>query len=79
MKTFILKRLVKLNGKIESLYHEFLEVSKNKEAMNVYVENLTSIKKRAMVFYSKREAEAMGVFLDNSLEGGGKTKIEVIS
>lgn len=79
METHIIKRVVKTNGKFETLFHQKLEVSKNKEAMNVYVEHLSSKKKDAMVFYSKREVDAMAKYLSTSLEGSAGDKSEVIT
>ena len=68
MEKFIIKRGIKFNGKFKELYHESLKPSSNKFAMNVYVENVESDKKKAMVFYSKKEADAMAVYLVNSSE-----------
>lgn len=68
MEKYIIKRKIKFNGEFRELYHESLKPSNNKSAMNVYVENVVMDRKKAMVFYSKREADAMAIYLVNSSE-----------
>ena len=63
MKKYIIRRFIKMNGKFKTLYHEKLELSTNKFAMNVYVENVTKVKKKALVFYDLKEADKMAAFL----------------
>ena len=45
-----------INGNIVELYHESISVSKNKQAMNVYVESLNSDIKLARRFYDYDES-----------------------
>lgn len=57
METWIIKYNSKINGKFEVVYHEDIKNSTNKEAMNVYVEHVTSDKRKAKRFYDKDEAQ----------------------
>jgi hypothetical protein len=63
---YIIKVILTQPGNTETLYHEKLELSKNKSATNVYVQHLTSDKKKALIFYDKEEADKMAVFVTDS-------------
>jgi len=56
METWIIKYDLKINGKFEIVYHKDISNSENKSAMNVYVEHVTSDKRKAKRFYNKEEA-----------------------
>lgn len=57
METFVIKWEIKFDGKFKEKFHENITPQKNKEAMNMYVENITVDKSKAKVFYKKSEAE----------------------
>jgi len=67
MKKYIIRRFIKFNGEFKILYHEGLEISKNKGAMNVYVERVCKTKKSALVFYDLDEADRMAKFLTSEI------------
>lgn len=76
MKKYIIQRLIKFNGKFETLYHEKLGLSTNKQAMNVYTESLGD-KRKALRFYDLLEANKMAIFLEQ--EGISTSKILTIN
>jgi hypothetical protein len=75
MEKFIILREIKIGGVIKPFYHESVRPSENQSAMNVYVENVETDKKKAKVFYDKKEVDAMAVFLESSMVGGGKSTV----
>ena len=66
--SYIIKYLIRVDGKLKILYHENITLSTSKECSNVYMEHLTSYKKKALVFYTKEEAVKIAdLFMDNRL------------
>ena len=56
MDKYVIEYDSKVNGINIKLYHESININKNKDAMNVYVESLTTDIKIAKIFYDKEEA-----------------------
>jgi hypothetical protein len=64
MEKFIIEMQVKINGKFEKHYHQNITEQKNKEAMNVYVEHITSKKREAKIFYDEDEAKRVAIMFE---------------
>jgi hypothetical protein len=57
MEKYIIELETKVNGKWEKGYHENLTASTRKDTMNVYVQHVTTDKRKAKRFYDKEEAQ----------------------
>lgn len=57
MTKFIIELQTKVNGEFQKGYHEKLTESKRDDTMNVYVEHVTTDKKKAKRFYDEDEAQ----------------------
>jgi hypothetical protein len=57
MEKYLIELQTKINGEFQKGYHEKLMESTNKYAMNVYVEHVTTDKRKAKRFFDKDEAE----------------------
>lgn len=57
MKKYIIELYTKVNGKVGTYYHEKITESTRNDTMNVYVEHITTSKRKAKVFYDKGEAQ----------------------
>lgn len=79
MNTYIIKRQIKVEGKIKTYYHQSLSITPNKSVMNVYVESIVAEKRKALRFYEKKEADGMVAYLLTSSEGREGEGSEVIT
>ena len=77
-ENFVIKREIKMDGKVRFLFHQFLKPSKGRHAENVYVESVTEDRDKAMVFFHKKEADAMAVYLLTSLDSSEGEKATVV-
>jgi hypothetical protein len=57
MEKYIIELQTKINGNFEKGYHEKLTESTRKDTMNVYVEHVTTDKRKAKRFYDADEAQ----------------------
>lgn len=64
MEKFIIEMQVKINGEFLKHYHQNITEQKGKEAMNVYVENITSKKSEAKIFYDEDEAKRVAIMFE---------------
>jgi hypothetical protein len=78
MDTYIIERRVKSNGGAKTFYHQSLAINQNKSVMNVYIESITSIKKEALRFYDKAEAEGMAVLMSRDVQEGEGSEVITI-
>ena len=65
MENYIIEIRMKVKGNVVTYYHEDIISQKNNQVMNMYVENITSERKKAKVFYDKQEAERIGVLFSS--------------
>jgi len=64
---YIIKIKTKVNGVFEIAYHENITINNPKnEAINTYVEHITTDKKKALQFFDKDEAQRLAVFFKYS-------------
>ena len=60
MEKYIIELHTKVNGKFQVGYHEKITESTRKDTTNVYVEHITTDKKKAKRFFEQEEAEKIG-------------------
>jgi len=65
MEKYIIQLQMIVNGEVGTYYHENISNQKNNQAINVYVEQVTKIKKDAKVFYVKEEAIRIGALFSS--------------
>jgi hypothetical protein len=68
METYIIELETKVEGKWKKGYHETLIDSQRKDTMNVYVECVTTDKKKAKRFYDKDEAQRFATLFSNNFQ-----------
>jgi hypothetical protein len=62
---YILKFNIKVEGVVNTYYHEKITVNNNKKgAVNTYVQNITKEKSNALQFFEKEEAERLAIFFN---------------
>lgn len=54
---YIIHYAIRINNKMESKYHQLIDVNTNKSTMNTYREHITGNRKLAMKFEEREEAE----------------------
>ena len=77
MEKYIIQYKMKINGKMETVFHENITPSERTDTMNVYVEHLTSDKKKAKIFYDKEEAELVDKLFSRT-NGRGSSRVLTI-
>lgn len=72
MKKFIIKYTSKINGEIKTTFHEKISITDENrlDVMNVYTEHISSNKSKAMVFYTREEAEKVCSMFGNNFHVG---------
>ena len=68
MEKYLIELETKVNGTWEKGYHENITNNENKQAMNVYVECVTTDKRKAKRFYDKEEAQRFATLFSNNFQ-----------
>lgn len=68
MEKYLIELDTKVNGKWQKGYHENLTNNENKQAMNVYVQHITSDKRKAKRFYDKEEAQKFATLFESQFQ-----------
>lgn len=68
MEKYLIELETKVNGKWQKGYHQDLTNNENKQAMNVYVQHVTSDKRKAKRFYDRDEAQKFATLFESQFQ-----------
>jgi hypothetical protein len=68
MEKYLIELETKVNGEWQKGYHQDLTNNNNKQAMNVYVQHVTTDKRKAKRFYDKEEAQKFATLFESKFQ-----------